>query len=256
MKKHKNKKAFSLAEVLVTFGVIGVIAMMTVPSIMSKMDERVMIVKLRTLYTTLNKAFESAVSRNGYVSFWGLSENSSKDKDSGEHNLKDRFWDLMIPYLNVLVYESAENQALVTKQWKILSLKDKSVTGPFYPQIRLENGICITPFWTSSKTCEDSDVSGPKYCGSFGVDLNCEKSPNMEGKDVFHFYVTRDKLLPTGSQEASKNSYHLNFEEYCAVPEKELAGRGCTAWVIYNGNMDYLRCGPELSWDGARKCPK
>ena len=46
MKKHKNKKAFSLAEVLVTFGVIGVIAMMTVLSIMSKMDERFMIVKL------------------------------------------------------------------------------------------------------------------------------------------------------------------------------------------------------------------
>ena len=30
-------------------------------------------------------------------------------------------------------------------------------------------------------------------------------------------------------------------------------GAGCTAWVIYNENMDYLRC-DDLSWDGKHEC--
>lgn len=29
---------------------------------------------------------------------------------------------------------------------------------------------------------------------------------------------------------------------------------GRTAWVVYNGNMDYLRCPDKLSWRGAHTC--
>lgn len=29
---------------------------------------------------------------------------------------------------------------------------------------------------------------------------------------------------------------------------------GRTAWVVYNGNMDYLRCPDKLSWNGAHTC--
>lgn len=29
---------------------------------------------------------------------------------------------------------------------------------------------------------------------------------------------------------------------------------GRTAWVVYNGNMDYLRCQDKLSWSGAHTC--
>lgn len=29
---------------------------------------------------------------------------------------------------------------------------------------------------------------------------------------------------------------------------------GATAWVVYNGNMDYLRCPDKLSWNGAHTC--
>lgn len=35
----KNKKAFTLAEVLITLGIIGVVAAMTLPSLIAKYDE-------------------------------------------------------------------------------------------------------------------------------------------------------------------------------------------------------------------------
>ena len=47
-----------------------------------------------------------------------------------------------------------------------------------------------------------------------------------------------------------------NFEdsvtfEHCARHKGD--SLGCTAWVLYNENMEYLRCS-DLSWDGKKKC--
>ena len=49
-----------------------------------------------------------------------------------------------------------------------------------------------------------------------------------------------------------------SFEKYCDIKNSEglgsmEQGRACTAWVIYNGNMDYLHCN-DLSWHGKTKC--
>lgn len=47
----------------------------------------------------------------------------------------------------------------------------------------------------------------------------------------------------------------FNFESYCNPDsQNRLNGYGCTAWVIYNENMDYLHCRSKLQWSGAKKC--
>lgn len=56
--------------------------------------------------------------------------------------------------------------------------------------------------------------------------------------------------MPMGTDSDSTNS----FENSCNINTKsKLNGYGCTAWVIYNENMDYLRCN-DLSWNGKIKC--
>lgn len=37
-------------------------------------------------------------------------------------------------------------------------------------------------------------------------------------------------------------------------PEITASPYGVTALVVYNGNMDYLRCPDKLSWRGAHTC--
>lgn len=231
---------------------------MTIPTVMSNVEEKVTVTKLKKVYSTLTQAFEMAKIDYGLVEEWGLKEETSFDDETGEHILEDTFWDRLVPYLKYAKYDTAENMALVDEQWSILSLKDKSVNGPFYPQLQLVDGVCYTPFWTVSTTC-DGEGHGTeyRYCGGFGVDLNCRKGPNVEGRDIFHFWVTNDSILPTGQQgqELAGGSNAYDFIQYCGILSKKPAGRGCTAWVIYNENMDYLRCGNMLSWDGRHKCP-
>ncbi len=44
----------------------------------------------------------------------------------------------------------------------------------------------------------------------------------------------------------------FTFEDYCNKRNQvHLNGYGCTAWVIYNENMDYLHCN-DLNWDGKK----
>ena len=75
------------------------------------------------------------------------------------------------------------------------------------------------------------------------VDLNGVKSPNTYGKDLFMFYLTKQNIIPTGTQNETIWPFSSCYT----------AGGACTAWVIINENMDYLRC-KDLSWNGKKKC--
>lgn len=41
-----------------------------------------------------------------------------------------------------------------------------------------------------------------------------------------------------------------SFDNECL---QKTSGFGCTAWVIYNSNMDYMHCS-DISWDGKTSC--
>lgn len=47
MAHHKTKKAFTLAEVLITLGIIGIVAAMTIPALIANYQERVIVSQLK-----------------------------------------------------------------------------------------------------------------------------------------------------------------------------------------------------------------
>ncbi len=71
------------------------------------------------------------------------------------------------------------------------------------------------------------------------------------GIDTFNFTLTKQGIKPYGDNE-------YLFETFCNkngknAPEDK-QGRGCTAWIIANDNMDYLHCPDELDFNGKTKC--
>ena len=52
----KNKKAFTLAEVLITLTIIGVIAAITIPNLMQKYTKHQYVVGLKKAYSELSNA--------------------------------------------------------------------------------------------------------------------------------------------------------------------------------------------------------
>ena len=76
MSLHK-KYGFTLAEILITLGIIGVIAVCTIPNVIQNTQEKVAVTALRKAYSALSQAFTFAVQENGTPENWDLGNNGA-----------------------------------------------------------------------------------------------------------------------------------------------------------------------------------
>ena len=67
MKKHLG---FTLAEVLITLGIIGVVSALTIPSLIAGCQEKVTITKLKKMYQMVKEAEIASSIDNGSPSDW------------------------------------------------------------------------------------------------------------------------------------------------------------------------------------------
>ena len=75
-----TQSAFTLAEVLITLGIVGIIAAMTLPMLAENYQRRVVETRLKKFYTTFNQAILRAVDEHGPYDGWGYFVNSSSDQ--------------------------------------------------------------------------------------------------------------------------------------------------------------------------------
>ena len=66
------KKAFTLAEVLITLGIIGVVAAMTMPSLVGKYRQKTVEARLEKFYSAANQAIKLSEVKNGPKEYWDL----------------------------------------------------------------------------------------------------------------------------------------------------------------------------------------
>lgn len=226
IKEFSVKKGFTLAEVLITLGIIGVIAALTLPALVQKYNEKVTINSLKKAYSVLDNAFMLAINDNGKISDW--------KKDGQSYH--DSVVEVLSKYL-----KSVE---------KCSSLSDKCKTLAYY---RLDGALwndktradMILPDGVTVYIYEADDW--------IGVDVNGINKPNTWGRDFFMFRLPtaeKNRLTLAGAQGWSGGPE--SFEEGCKDKDNHF-GYGCTAWVIVNENMDYLRCN-DLSWENKTSC--
>ena len=75
---HKRKVAFTLAEVLITLGIIGIVAALTIPVLYSKYQQKVTETRFERVYSYLTKAFNAGAIENGeeyFMQSWQMSYN-------------------------------------------------------------------------------------------------------------------------------------------------------------------------------------
>ena len=65
-----TKQAFTLAEVLITLGIIGVVASMTLPALIQTNKNAEVEVKLKKVYSVMNQAILMSENENGPKEYW------------------------------------------------------------------------------------------------------------------------------------------------------------------------------------------
>lgn len=248
----KLKKGFTLAEVLIVIGIIGVIAESTLPTVIQNFQVQASVAGLKKAYSTLSQAYNMAVQDNGSPDKWTWTGwRSSNDalmvygflspylrinKNCGTSTAADCFPNV------IYKYEGGGSSGT--------NMNTVSTLGAVKFQLSDGASIMISTYGgcTSSRMQTNQVI-----CGEFIIDVNGYKPPNQYGNDTFWFYLTTQGFVPWGTQKDYNNTY--SFDNDCKNKTTAM-GIGCAAWVLYNENIDYLKnnC-TNLSWDGPIKCP-
>lgn len=236
--KLNGSRGFTLAEVLITLGIIGVVAALTMPSLIQNHKEKATVARLKKAYSVLSNAYMLALNENPDVTSWF---NSIGDPENSKI-----FFDKIKPYLKIQKECGFEKGCLTSGYVKTLDGRDYAFYDEFTTEYRfiLADGTAIW-FYIDNFTNENE-------VGNIKVDIDGKKGAYTFGKDVFLFYITTNKIMPYGTQNTTINTN--TFDYACNKSKTTHAnGIGCTAWVLYNENMDYLHCN-DLSWSGKVRC--
>ncbi len=247
------KPAFTLAEVLITLGIIGIVAAMTLPSIIQRKQEKVIVNQLKKTYSLLQQVYDRIVFETGSnPRDWGM---TGMYEENSHIIMANKF----IPYFKVIQNCIGKDSSFTKNH----CVDDSKYADPInYASVRLIDGTTLifrhwkgqcNWNWGNTKALEN-------VCGAIVVDLNGPKSPNMHGQDMFEFYLTNYGVIPVGMQGETRHSFikacNLSVGPWGTnIGANFRNGVGCTAWVLFNENMDYLHC-KDLDWGGKTKCGK
>ncbi len=223
--------AFTLAEVLITLGIIGVVAAMTMPSLINKIQNKHLVTALKKSYSVLSQA-NTMVQTENPINDWSM---------GNDENSVRNFYEYYKPYLKI-----AKDCGCGTTQSGCWSKGGtKALNGQSYTYSHdgyIGDNVCsviladgtniIFDAWYQKSLGINDDDTGWTYF--FFTDVNGNKKPNMLGRDVFTIAIEPKKgiLVPAGM---------YNDSEHCSVSDGDsaYAGMDCTAKVLNENKISY-----------------
>lgn len=222
------KKAFTLAEVLITLGIIGVVAALTIPTLVNNYRKKQFETGLKKEYSVLLQALDMYKQDN---------ETPLKKEDTDQSH--GEFKNKIKPYLKILV-DCGDEQAGKYENKCVQNgyyTQDKKYTYKTYSgnianedlfddgQIILNDG--------SHLLFENVGNSGAVFVS---IDVNgYNKLPNKWGEDVFTFQLMNDgKLLPMGAE----GTIYADENTFCSkTSSNRFNGIACANRAIYDSSF-------------------
>ena len=197
--------AFTLAEVLITLGIIGVVAAMTMPSLMQHYKRQQATARIKKFVSVINQALISAENDLGPREDWVIGE---MDNSDSAYNFLNTY---IKPYIKSA---DIEKRTLFGRNMATLRFVDGS-------QMSVKVGACYDIWY----------------------DINGEKGPNEKGKDIFVFILCKNGgcnfnsnqvrgfyCAPTGEQFPTHEQLIDNCKNY-----RTDGGNWCTILLEQNG---------------------
>lgn len=201
--------AFTLAEVLITLGIIGIVAALTMPAVIGHYKKEETISKLKKAYTILNQAMKRSEVDNGDYEHWGSAF------DLGPEEYIKKYW---TPYFNVTSICKTYGECGYKASYPF-----KTLSGVNDTTTVTQSNLRI-PFMTSDGimySISASSGDGTVAADTIYIDLNAGKGPNVFGKDVFMFTRVKNKgILPLcytcTEEKINENCSNAGNGYYCA----------------------------------------
>ncbi len=204
-----KKNAFTLAEVLITLGIIGIVAALTIPALVGNYRKKVVETKLKKFYSIMSQALTMSEIENGPAKDWPTGFNDYAES----LDYYNTYWK---KYLNKL----ETKKTVQGDKTIIVYLSDGSA-------FKLSNGACADFHYylneSKIKEASNSNIAGKDYF-SFRI---CK-----EGSD--YYAGGKNGVFATAVNGPLANRLDRNFLlEHCKTPFED--GNTCSALIEYDG---------------------
>lgn len=195
---------FTLAEVLITLGIIGVVAAMTIPTLMNNVQNNEFKAQMKKEYSVLNNAFQQLATENGGQFVYALANNSGTQGLLLKNTFKQK-----LSYIKECDTNDGTNLNICfPSQASVKYLNNTGAGGVYLGNdttvgLVLKDGSSLA-FGGSGSDSATSNCTGTRgnagytnSCGYVLVDTNGIKPPNTWGRDLYVFFIFSDRLRPS-----------------------------------------------------------
>lgn len=219
------RRGFTLAEVLITLGIIGVVAAMTIPTLVNNY-------KKRTYVVGLKKAYSALLSSLNYIKY-----------ENNVSNLNAIGWNTSTESIDGKEFESAYERNIYLIHKNFANAQYITPSSPKCIYKTYAGGLDGSLSETNYNLCTDGGFMTPdgmlyaQQGAYIYVDVNgITKGPNFQGRDIFRFDVDTQKGIVSG-----RRGWNMNIGYCMTDPSKSYAtwGSYCTARVLEEGAMNY-----------------
>lgn len=173
--KGLRHNGFTLAETLITLVIVGVVAALTVPTIITKYQKEQTVTRLKKAYSALAQTTNHAIADNGPMTTWNVeSDELSEPEVFFQRYLK--------PYLSVQKDCGIKTSDECEFKYKFLNSNTENTLENTDVRFYLNDGTFIALDITN-KTPEENLLISRIF-----IDINGQKKPNKLGRDIFVFY--------------------------------------------------------------------
>lgn len=223
-----RNNAFTLAEVLITLGIIGVVAAMTIPTLMNKTNNAEFVTGLKKSISILSNA-QSILKMDNGGNMSGAYANNNEAIDGLCTQLKC-----------IKVCHNTDTTCFNGANWTMLDGRAgwQDYSTAFWAAAILSDGmaIALSPWNTN---CDGASGLTNNLCSIITVDINGLKKPNKMGRDMFEIIFEKERVIPNGAY-GTGTDYALNPQSCNAnLATAPYNGSACGGRIMSEGGMKY-----------------
>ena len=239
-----KKLGFTLAEVLVTLGIIGVVSAMTIPALTQNWQKKSYVTQLHKVYNVFQQAFTSMMTEANALNIAeaGFYNRSSEGAGTSEK-------EFLHEHFKVIKDCGTSTSGCFASSYRNINGQSFSFSPSGY-KVAIAGGPAISFYidGIDTGTYETDD-----YVGYIFVDTNGPKGPNIQGRDLFMMYYFADGILDAyhinpacrkngtscNGPNSAKHARETRFNSYCKSSTGWDQG-GCFAKILNdNWEMNY-----------------